>query len=121
VIGLHWLLAKTQGFHVTSPDADVRRRTSDYFGQLARLAAELGGKILVFGSPQQRSLLPGVSTEQAVGYAADVIQSALPVFEECDVVLALEPLGPQETNFLVTTGEAVALAGEKQAAKCSHA
>jgi sugar phosphate isomerase/epimerase len=27
IIGLHWLLARTQGLHLTSPDAEVRRRT----------------------------------------------------------------------------------------------
>ena len=41
--GLHWLLAKTEGFHLTTPDADVRRRTAEYFGDLARLCADLGG------------------------------------------------------------------------------
>ncbi|HUS21075.1 MAG TPA: hypothetical protein VMZ66_03580, partial [Aeromicrobium sp.] len=30
ILGLHWLLAKTEGFHLTSPDPDVRRRTADY-------------------------------------------------------------------------------------------
>jgi len=110
VIGLHWLLAKTEGFHVTSPEADVRRRTADYFAQLARLCADLGGKVLVFGSPQQRNLLPGVSREQGTQYAVEVLQSVVPVFEECHVTLALEPLGPQETNFLVTTAETVELA-----------
>ena len=25
VIGLHWLLAKTKGYYLTTPDADVRR------------------------------------------------------------------------------------------------
>lgn len=110
VIGLHWLLAKTEGFHVTSPDADVRRRTADYFKELARLSADLGGHILVFGSPQQRNRLPGVSESQATDFAAEVLTSALGVFEECEVVVALEPLGPQETNFLVTTAETVELA-----------
>jgi len=110
VIGLHWLLAKTQGFQVTSPDPDTRRRTAEYFEHLTRLCADLGGKVLVFGSPQQRNLLPGVSREQGMQYAAEVIQSVLPTFEECNVVLALEPLGPQETNFLVTTAETVELA-----------
>lgn len=110
VIGLHWLLAKTQGFHVTSPDAETRRRTAEYLGHLARLCADLGGKVLVFGSPQQRNLLPGVSRAQGMQYAAEVIESVLPMFEQCDVVLALEPLGPQETNFLVTTAETVELA-----------
>ena len=36
VVGLHWLLAKTEGFHVTSPDAEVRRATAAYLGELAR-------------------------------------------------------------------------------------
>ncbi len=110
VVGLHWLLAKTQGLYLTSPDREVRRRTTDYFGQLARLCADLGGKILVLGSPQQRNLLPGVARQEATGYAADVLRGALPVLEDTGVVLALEALGPEEGDFLVTTAEAVELA-----------
>jgi sugar phosphate isomerase/epimerase len=53
IIGLHWLLARTEGFHVTSPDPVQRRRTADYLGELARCCADLGGKLMVFGSPQQ--------------------------------------------------------------------
>src|SRR5262249_17962984 len=30
VVGLHWLLAKTEGYYLTSPDPTVRRRTTDY-------------------------------------------------------------------------------------------
>jgi len=110
IVGLHWLLARTEGFYLTSPDADVRRRTADYFGQLARLCADLGGKVLVCGSPQQRSLLPGVDRDEAMAYAAEVFGAALPVLEETEVVVALEPLGPQETDFLVTAADAVELA-----------
>jgi sugar phosphate isomerase/epimerase len=110
VVGLHWLLAKTDGFHVTSPDAEVRRRTADYLKELVRLCVDLGGQVMVFGSPQQRNLLPGVSQEQAMEYAADVFREVLPTLEANDVVVALEPLGPQETTFLVTTAEAVELA-----------
>ena len=109
VVGLHWLLAKTEGFHITSPVSEVRRRTADYLADLARCCADLGGKILVFGSPQQRKLMPGVSPEQGMDYAAEVFQSVLPVLEETDVVVALEPLGPEETNFLVTASDAVEL------------
>lgn len=110
VVGLHWLLAKTEGFHLTSPEAQTRRRTADYFGELARCCSDLGGKVLVCGSPQQRNLLPGVGRDEAIQYAADVFGQVLPVLEETDVVVALEPLGPEETDFLVTADEAVGLA-----------
>ncbi len=110
IVGLHWLLAKTRGLHLTSPDPEVRRRTADYLGQLATLCGDLGGQVMVFGSPKQRDLLPGVSPDEAMQYAAEVIRLTLPALEETGVTLALEPLGPEETTFLVTTSEAVALA-----------
>ncbi len=101
-VGLHWLLAFTQGCHLTSPDAQVRKTTSHYLRELARLCRDLGGSVLVFGSPQQRNLLPGVTHDAAMEYAADVIRGCLPVLEACDVTLAMEPLGPAEGDFLPT-------------------
>ncbi|MEM0926594.1 MAG: sugar phosphate isomerase/epimerase, partial [Planctomycetota bacterium] len=35
IIGLHWLLAKTEGFHLTTLDEAIRKRTSEYLGKLA--------------------------------------------------------------------------------------
>lgn len=101
-IGLHWLLAKTEGYYLTTPDAAVRRRTSEYLSELARLCRDLGGGLMVLGSPMQRNLLPGVTHEEALRHAADVIRGALPAFAECGVTLAVEPLGPQEGDFLRT-------------------
>ena len=109
VLGLHWLLAKTEGYHLTTPDDAVRRRTADYLGRLAGLCRDLGGSIMVFGSPPQRNLLPGVSLEQATDHAAEVLAAAMPALEQLDVTLALEPLGPSETDFLTTAAETVAL------------
>jgi sugar phosphate isomerase/epimerase len=109
VIGLHWLLAKTEGFYLTTPDAAVRRRTSQYLGELARLCRDLGGSLMVLGSPQQRNLLPGVSKADAMRYAADCIGGALAAFEENDIVLCVEPLGPSEGDFLLTAAEGVEL------------
>jgi sugar phosphate isomerase/epimerase len=109
VVGLHWLLAKTQGFQLTSPEQSVRRKTADYFGELVRLCADLGGRVLVFGSPQQRSRVPEVTERQGMDYAAGVISRFLPVLEQTGTVLALEPLTPQETNFMNTAAEAVEL------------
>lgn len=109
VIGLHWLLAKTEGFYLTTPDAEVRTATAEYVKTLARLCRQLGGSIMVFGSPQQRNLLPGVTLEEATNLAVDVLQSAMPVLEENDITLAMEPLGPAEGDFLTTAAEAAAL------------
>ncbi|MEX0585577.1 MAG: sugar phosphate isomerase/epimerase family protein [Pirellulales bacterium] len=109
VIGLHWLLAKTNGYYLTSPDAAVRRATVEYIKELARCCRDLGGRVLVFGSPLQRNVLPGVSMDQAKWYAAEVFEQALPAFEEHDVVLAIEPLGPAEGNFLNRAADAVQL------------
>ena len=102
VIGLHWLLAKTEGHYLTSSDAEIRKKTSAYFEELARLCVDVGGTIMVLGSPQQRNLLPGVSHGEAMKYAADVIAAAAPTFAELNVTLALEPLGPAEGDFLNT-------------------
>jgi sugar phosphate isomerase/epimerase len=109
VTGLHWLLAKTEGFYLTSPERAVRRKTADYFIELARLCVDLGGQVMVLGSPQQRNLLPGVTLQQATECAAEVLEAVVPALEQTDVVLALEPLGPAETTFLVTTDQAVEL------------
>ncbi|MCE2727859.1 MAG: sugar phosphate isomerase/epimerase [Planctomycetaceae bacterium] len=104
-VGLHWLLAKTEGFHVAHPDATVRGRTVDYLGDLARLCHDLGGRVLVFGSPKQRSLLPGVTAEQALGHIHEVFARLVPVLETTDTVVALEPLAPVETDVLTTAAE----------------
>jgi sugar phosphate isomerase/epimerase len=109
VIGLHWLLAKTEGYYLTSTDPAVRRRTAAYLGELAGLCRDLGGKILVFGSPQQRNLVPGMSHEQGVELAAEVFRAAMPELEKCGVTLAVEPLGPAEGNFLLTAAAGVDL------------
>lgn len=104
-VGLHWLLAKTEGFHVAHPDADVRGRTVDYLAELTRLCHDLGGRVLVFGSPKQRSLLPGVTPEQALDHIHEVFSRLVPVLETTDTVVALEPLSPVETDVLTTAAE----------------
>ena len=109
VVGLHWLLAQTEGFYLTSPDASVREKTSDYFCELAQLCCDLGGSMMVLGSPVQRNLLPGVSHDEAMKYAADVIQGAVARMDQCGVTLAVEPLGPAEGDFLNTAAQAIEL------------
>lgn len=109
VVGLHWLLAKTSGYYLTSPTPEVRQATVAYFGELARLCRDLGGSLLVLGSPQQRNLPPGVTQGDAMAYAAEVISQSLSALEDNDVTLAVEPLGPAEGDFLLTAEQGVKL------------
>lgn len=117
-VGLHWLLAKTQGYYLTTPDDVVRRKTAAYLCELVRLCHDLGGSILVLGSPLQRNLLPGVTHEQALDLAADVLREVVPTLRERRCTLAVEPLGPQEGDFLLTAEQGVRLIDKVAAPEC---
>lgn len=108
-VGLHWLLAKTTGFHLTTADEAVRKKTGAYLGDLARLCQDLGGNLMVLGSPMQRNLPPEMSHEEGIKHAAHTISLALPALEETGVTIAVEPLGPAEGNFLLTADKGVEL------------
>jgi sugar phosphate isomerase/epimerase len=118
VVGLHWLLAKAEGYYLTSSDPTVRRRTADYLRTLAELCADLGGTIMVLGSPKQRNLLPGVSYDDAESYATEVLHAAVPAFAQFGVTLALEPLGPAEGDFLLNAKAGIRLAQMVESPHC---
>jgi sugar phosphate isomerase/epimerase len=109
LLGLHWLLAHTEGLQVTSPSDTIRSRTASYLVELARCCRDLGGDILVFGSPAQRRIPPHASFEQAFDYAADTFQRALPGIADHGVRLCLEPLSPVETDFINSCRQAAML------------
>lgn len=109
IIGIHWMLAKTTGYSLTSPEASVRQKTADYLKQLGDLCADLGGQVMVFGSPAQRNLQPGVTWEQAFDAAVEVFSQCADHWGERGVTLCLEPLTPKETNFINTCAEAMAI------------
>ena len=100
IIGLHWLLAKTTGLHLTTVDSPVRQRTSEYLGLLADLCSDLGGDVMVLGSPLQRNVPEGQSMESAMENAAEVLRAVVPKLEQRGVRIAVEPLGREEGNFL---------------------
>jgi len=117
-VGLHWLLAKTKGYYLTSSEDTVRAETALYLAELARLCRDLDGSIMVLGSPQQRNLLPGITHEQAMESAASTIRQAMPVLEDQGVTLALEPLGPGEGDFLNTAELGIELAQMVDSPNC---
>ena len=109
IVGLHWLLAKTRGFHLTTGDDSVRRHTAAYLGKLAELCRDLGGEVMVLGSPEQRNFPPSQTWQSAMDNAAEVLRGVAPVLRQTGVRIAIEPLGRREGNFLTTADEAVKL------------
>lgn len=109
MVGLHWLLAKTEGYHLTHPDPGIHQRTFDYARHLAEICHHMGGSIMVWGSPLQRSLEPGWDRPEAENRFIDFFQRLSPHLAEADVTVAFEFLGPKETNFINTAAETIAL------------
>jgi sugar phosphate isomerase/epimerase len=110
ICGLHWILYRTEGMYLNHTDATIRQRSSDYLCELVRFCSDLGGQTIVIGSPQQRNILPGVTTRQAWELAAETLSDAVKLAEDRAVTLCFEPLAPAETNFINTAGEAIQFA-----------
>ena len=109
MVGLHWLLAKTEGFHLTDPDPAIQQRTFDYARHLAETCSSMGGKIMVWGSPQQRTLAPEWSRPDAEARFVNFFQRLSPHLAAAGVTIAFEFLGPSETNFINTAAETITL------------
>ncbi|MCS7265724.1 MAG: sugar phosphate isomerase/epimerase [Armatimonadetes bacterium] len=106
IVGLHWLLVSPSGLHLTTPDDSVRERTKAYFRELIRFCSDLGGKIMVVGSPKQRSLVPNDKYEAAWERAKAFFADLLPMAQDLGVTLCIEAL-PNETDFIPTLNEAI--------------
>jgi len=100
VVGLHWLMAETEGLHLTHTDPAILDATKDYLIHLGKLTARMNGSILVLGSPQQRNLLPDVSYEEAFERAVSLMKEVCLEIEGDGVAFAIEPLAKVETDFL---------------------
>jgi D-psicose/D-tagatose/L-ribulose 3-epimerase len=107
--GLHWLLAKPEGLHITTPDKTLRRKSWDHLRRLVDAAAELGGGNLILGSPKQRCSRPGQSREQAMSILSDELASIAPYAAERQSVILLEALSSDQTDVVNLLAEAEAI------------
>ena len=107
ISGIHWVLVQTQGLHLTSPNPMARARTVTYFSALVDFCADLGGKIIVVGSPKQRNLEEGVTFEQGWEWATGIFRAPVMKAEHRGITICFEPLAPIETNFINTAEEGI--------------
>ncbi|HEX7359190.1 MAG TPA: sugar phosphate isomerase/epimerase family protein [Bryobacteraceae bacterium] len=107
--GLHWLLTVPPGLHMTTRDELLRRRTWEYVYRLVDLCADLGGGVMVFGSPKQRSTVEGMNPDEAAAVLAAELAAAAACAEARGVKLLLEALPKNQTNVVNSLAEAVAI------------
>jgi sugar phosphate isomerase/epimerase len=112
VIGLHWLLVKPAGLYINHPDAAIRKRTQEYIRALIHFCADLGGKILTHGSPQQRTVQEGWNFEETWKRARETFEAGVETARERGVIYCLEPLTRSNTNFINTVDEALLMVEE---------
>jgi D-psicose/D-tagatose/L-ribulose 3-epimerase len=107
--GLHWLLAKPEGLHITTPDKTLRRKSWNHLQRLVDATAELGGGNLILGSPKQRCSGPGQSREQAMSILRDELAAIAPYAAERQSVILLEALSSDQTDVVNRMAEAEAI------------
>lgn len=110
ISGIHWVLVQAEGMYLNHPDDTIRRRTAGYFCDLVDFCADLGGKVIVVGSPKQRNIMDGVTPEQAWDWATETFRDSVRRAEEAGVTICFEPLAPAETNFINTAAEGIRFA-----------
>ena len=109
ITGLHWLLVKPAGLSISTRDDAVRRKTLNIMFALVDQCAELGGRYLVHGSPQQRRVDAGDTRAAALGRARECFAAVAERAEKAGVVYCIEPLSSEQTPLINTLQEAARL------------
>lgn len=109
ILGIHWVLVGPDGLHINHPDQAVRDRTVQYLKDLVHFCVDVGGRIIVFGSPKQRTVHQSLTYQQAFDYTVDAFQRVLPTCEQRGAIICMEPLTHLETNFCTSAEETVRL------------
>jgi sugar phosphate isomerase/epimerase len=107
IVGLHWLLAKPEGLYINHPDEIIRIKTQEYIEALIYFCADIGGKILIHGSPYQRTVQEGWDFQEARDFAKETFKICLKTAQKRNMLYCIEPLAPASTNFINTVEEAI--------------
>jgi sugar phosphate isomerase/epimerase len=127
IVGLHWLLVKPEGLYINHPDEIIRIRTQEYMEALIHFCGDIGGKLLIHGSPHQRTIHPEWDFKESWKRARETFETCLETARKRDVIYCIEPIARTSTNFINTVEEALRLVKEirhpnfKMMFDCSHA
>lgn len=103
------MLVGPDGLHINHADPGVRDRTVQYLRDLVDFCGDVGGKVMIFGSPKQRNILDDVTPEAAFAFTVEAFSHVMLDCERRGVTICMEQLSPKETNFCNTVEETVRL------------
>jgi D-psicose/D-tagatose/L-ribulose 3-epimerase len=107
IVGLHWLLAEPEGLYINHPDEIIRIKTQEYIEALIHFCADIGGRILVHGSPHQRTVQEGWDFQESWNFAKETFKVCLKTAQKRNVLYCIEPLAHMNTNFINTVAEGI--------------
>ena len=112
IVGLHWLLASPPGLYLTHPDKAIRDKTEDYIKALINFCGDLGGQVMIHGSPAQRNIQKGWNREECWKYAVDVFSNCTAEMQQNNITYCIEALTGKETNILNSISEALKMVAD---------
>ncbi len=106
ITGSHALLWGLNDASITTADDGRRRKTIDILKGLIALTADLGGDVMVHGSPMARLVEDGDSGKRGLESFAAIARDA----EAANIAYCIEPLTKKEDVFIKTIAEALDVA-----------
>jgi len=94
---------------LTGNDVDYGK-IEDYLAKALGRAAELGVKVIVFGSPMSKNIPEGFPRDKAWSQLVELLRFIDPLAKEKGITIAIEPICKGESNFINTAAEGLKLA-----------
>lgn len=107
VTGFHALLFTRPDLQLFK-DRDGLNLTVEYLVALARLCSDLEGRLLVFGSPRNRAR-HGRDYRECQAWSTEAFHATASRCAPLGVTLCIEPLAPDETDFIMSCDEGARL------------
>lgn len=122
IAGMHALFTPIPGLRplhscppwlqLNSADPEIRERTSQYLKELIRFTGEVGGENVVLGSAASRNIPREMPFIEGWRLAAHTLRDAAEYAAQYNVVLSLEPISANLTNFINTPDDAMKMVRE---------
>lgn len=107
VTGLHWLLTAWPGASITEPEKQPE--TARLLARLVDICADLGGRVLVHGSPGQRVRPEGLGDADLLARLASFFAPLAERAGDRGVTYCIEPLAREETATVNTVQDGAEL------------